>query len=565
MPILVATLPRFFAALRSPQVRASAASLSVLAIAALLFFGRLGERALWSMELRWSEIPREMALNGDYFQPTINGHLYYDKPLGSYWLVLAASRLTGTLDEATARLPSAVAGWLGVVLIIDLGRRLFDRRTGVLAGLVLATSFGYIGFARTASADAETVVGTLAALALFMRNEDRLGGSWVDGLWAIMAVTSLTKGLLGFVLPLVVLFADAALGGVAPLRDRLRWLLDRRSIVAAGLAVAIYITPFALSGSGAGQGLFMVFRENVRRFFDPVNHRGPAYLYLYVILGLFAPWSLLLPAVVARVTSIWRAGLPRGDRFAIAYFAATFLFFTLAGSRRSYYLLPVLPAAALLVARLLTTASSGQSVMTRRLVTLGLLLATVVLLLAGVVLLPAARLLPERWNSLPSLPAPFAFALGWVCCLALAAWAWRRLQASRVAVVFGTIAVLSMGYLHLVALPAVEAYRGDKAFAERVRYRIGGDLTGLALYQTRQPVFYLASPRPIREFDSPDMLRNAAGSHAIRWVIGRARDLSAIGPGRAVIDCEPTYAWEDATARGNKLQLVRLECAAVEP
>ena len=287
---------------------------------------------------------REMALGGDYFRPTINGHLYYDKPLGSYWLVLAASALTGTLDEATARLPSTVAGWLGVVLIIDIGRRLYDRRTGLVAGLVLATSFGFVGFCATASADAETAAGTLAALALFLRREDRLRGWWVVALWAIMAVTSLTKGLLGFALPMVVLFADAALAGFAPLRDRLRWLIGRRSIVAAGLGWP-FTSRRSRSPAAAGQGLFMVFRENVRRFFDPVNHRGPAYLYLYVIVGLFARGRCSCRRRRAAREHV-APGLARGDRFAIAYFGATFLFFTLAGSRRSYYLLPVLPAAA---------------------------------------------------------------------------------------------------------------------------------------------------------------------------------------------------------------------------
>src|ERR1043166_6957296 len=83
--------------------RARNASWAILALAVVLFFARLGERALWSMEVRWGEIPREMLQRGDYLTPTINGHLYYDKPLGSYWLVLAASALTrGEVNEWAA-------------------------------------------------------------------------------------------------------------------------------------------------------------------------------------------------------------------------------------------------------------------------------------------------------------------------------------------------------------------------------------------------------------------------------------------------------------------------------
>src|SRR5882757_7413981 len=75
----------------------------VLVLTAMLYFTRLGARALWSSEFRWAEIAREMMRTGNYFWPTINGHLYYDKPLGSYWLVVMAAPLTGGLNEAAAR------------------------------------------------------------------------------------------------------------------------------------------------------------------------------------------------------------------------------------------------------------------------------------------------------------------------------------------------------------------------------------------------------------------------------------------------------------------------------
>src|SRR6266852_6298201 len=88
----------------------------VLAFAGVLFFARLSERALWSEEVRWAQIPREMVQTGNYLWPTINGRTYYDKPLGSYWLVLLASLFTGGVDETSARLPSALSGLLAVAL-----------------------------------------------------------------------------------------------------------------------------------------------------------------------------------------------------------------------------------------------------------------------------------------------------------------------------------------------------------------------------------------------------------------------------------------------------------------
>src|SRR5207245_999773 len=117
---------------------------------------------------------------------------------------------TGDVDEWTARLPSAVSGLLAVALLVHITRRLFDDRTAILAGLILATSFSFVGFGRTASADMETVAGELAALALYLCGARRLVGSGIIALCLVMALTSLTKGLLGFALPLLIIGLHAS-------------------------------------------------------------------------------------------------------------------------------------------------------------------------------------------------------------------------------------------------------------------------------------------------------------------------------------------------------------------
>ncbi|HYA36176.1 MAG TPA: glycosyltransferase family 39 protein, partial [Candidatus Binataceae bacterium] len=213
------------------------ASWGVVVATAILFFTRLGARALWSSEFRWAEIAREMIRSGNYFWPTINGHVYYDKPLGSYWLVLAATWVSGAMNELASRIPCAIAGLVAVILMIALARRLYDARTGVISGMILATSFSFVFFSRHASADVETITGELGAILLYMKFEETPDGWWVCWLWMIMAATSLTKGLLGFVLPIMVIGVYATLGGglqefwqaisSGPLVARFRWILDR--------------------------------------------------------------------------------------------------------------------------------------------------------------------------------------------------------------------------------------------------------------------------------------------------------------------------------------------------
>ena len=529
------------------------AALAVLLLAAVLFFGRLGGRSLWSEEARWAEIPREMQLTGQYLWPAINGRTYYDKPLGSYWLVLAASWVHGGIDETAARLPCAVAGALGVILVMLIARRLFDERTAILAGLILATSFSFVFFSRNASTDVETVTGILAALWLFLRNEKQPDGWWIVWLWLVMALTSLTKGLPGFVLPVLVIGCYSTLtAGPGSFVARNRWLFNRKSLLAIPIGVLVYLLPFLLSPA---DGLGMVYRENIRRFVDPVNHRGPVWLYVPVLFLLMVPWSFLLPAALVQAHHRIRRGGDecRGDRFALVYFWAIFVFFTLASSRRSYYLLPILPAGALLTARLLACSETLKR-LAQRLLTAGHGLIALAALLSIVLLLPATKLLPAPLNSLPGLPYPAVFLLMWsVCAICL-------IRARKV-VSLGAIAAAFMTYLFLFAAPGVERYRTRRPFAEAVKERLGPHLDELALYHHREIVYYLGRSEPLPEYHTAQEL--AHGN--VHWLIAPRRELAALSITARVVLAEKDWPWESPADAQRKLVLLDMRTVHSSP
>ncbi len=538
----------------NPRDRLWAAA--VLLGAALLYFGRLGECGVVSEEQRWAAVAREMRLTGDYLHPSINGQTYYDKPLGSYWLIVAASFVTGGVNETAARLPAAVAGWLGVLLTMSLGRRLYGARVGILAGAILATSFGFAFYARRATADLETVTGVLAAVWLYAKYHDRGAGLWVVGLWTLMAATSLTKGLLGFALPTAVFLVHSSWVGRREhnsWRGALhgqRWLLGGWSLVAIPLGLILFLTPFAASmhQTGSTTGLELLFRENIRRFVAPHNHTGPFYLYAEVIFVLLAPWSLFLPAALLAP----RQTDASGDALARIYFWTVFAFFTVSASRRNYYLLPILPAASLLVARTLVAGHADLPVWVQRLRTLGYGLFAVALPLAGVLLLSPADHLPAPWDALPNLPARTLFAIGWIACLAALAWGWSRCRFLP-ATLAATFAATAFAFL--VAIPELDALRPRRSFVAEVRER--SDLTGLVLFHARDIAFDLAAPWPLPEYRDAAALSADLRSGDISWVVARRRSLSdTVLPAQIVLE-ERNHPWERDDRAGDKLILLK--------
>jgi 4-amino-4-deoxy-L-arabinose transferase-like glycosyltransferase len=313
-----------------------------------LLFWAIGHRSLWGAEGRWAEITREMFSSGDFFHPTIGGRPYFDKPLLTYWVIAAFSAITGRLDEFILRLPSALAGLLTLVCTVYLGRRLWSRQTGWLAGGLLLTSYGLLMYSHVASAETENLAAIMLAVTWYWTRRDRPDFVTFLVFYLIMFIGSHMKGLTAFVVPVLVILPDL-------LRQRLwRWLLWPSHWLAMGIGVVVYLTPFvyaALSRPESYQqrGLILVFRENILRFVQPWDHKGPIYLYLGVVPLLALPWFPVFSGAIITSASNWKK-LDEKTRWLIKAIVIIFAFFTLSASRRNSYILPILPFCMLLMA-----------------------------------------------------------------------------------------------------------------------------------------------------------------------------------------------------------------------
>lgn len=322
--------------------------LLLLVTTALLLLLGLGARELWGPETRWATIALQMLQSGDYLDPYLKGTPYYDKPLLSYWLITATAGVLGRLDHWALRLPAVIAAWSSVWLLYLIGERLFRKGTGLIAGWMLATTFYFLFWARVATADILTVCGVLAAVWWYWRVPDDTRLSRYCVFFLLLALTSLFKGLIGFILPGLLLLPH--------LLGEQRWKRHFNLRLCAALlpAAAMYMLPFMLSHlygapTYGESGLGLVLRENVVRFFQPFDNVGPIYTYLIYLPVYTLPWApfWMIGAWVA--VRHWRQIEPEA-RWLVAGLGLLFLFFTASGSRRSYYVLPLVPFAQLLAA-----------------------------------------------------------------------------------------------------------------------------------------------------------------------------------------------------------------------
>src|SRR5262249_35672002 len=134
---------------------------------AALCLVNLGKPSLWDIdEGNNAQCAREMYEANDWIVPTFNYAYRIDKPALLYWLQMSGYHLFG-VNEFAARLPSALAALGTILLLYELGRRMFGAGAGLLAGLILASTTLFCGAAHFANPDALLCFCTLLCLYFF--------------------------------------------------------------------------------------------------------------------------------------------------------------------------------------------------------------------------------------------------------------------------------------------------------------------------------------------------------------------------------------------------------------
>ena len=306
-----------------------------------------------------AEAAREMVVRGDYVTLHANGVRYMLYAPLPYWLTAASYQLFG-VSEWSARLPLTLGVLALLLVIFSLGCRVFGEEGAFYSALIMATSFGPYIFTRILLPD--ILVGFWLALgfAFFLRGleQERPSRLVCWGLAATAALNVLTKGLIGLVFP------AATIGLYLILTGNLQHLRKMRLLSSSVVFLAIAAPWHVLAalrnppqGEAKGFLWFYFLNEQVYRYLNKrIPHdygKVPLLLFWGLLLVWLLPWSAFLFQSLRQIPLRLRDLGKKSDSRQKAnllwgVWAAVILVFFSFSSRQEYYVIPAVPALALL-------------------------------------------------------------------------------------------------------------------------------------------------------------------------------------------------------------------------
>jgi len=316
-------------------------------------------------EPKFAVCAKNMLRTGNWLIPQWNGRVRFDKPPLVYWLQAVAYRLFGFTESAT-RLPTALAACAVTLMMycFSVGASSDNMRKRQFKGLISAAAFACslyaVGWARSGVSDMVLCAWITACLgcfaAAYISETKATRFAWYIGMFAAAALALLTKGPLGVALPALIVNVFLVLVGQwrAVVLHEIPW--TRGVLLAAAIGLPWYMLIIRAYGLTYIKAFFGY--HNLARLTSAVNaHSGPWYYYLACLLLGFLPWVAALP--VALVAAYRRSGFAAASRkssrreqiplFITTWFLLTISFFSCIRTKLFSYILPAIPAAALLI------------------------------------------------------------------------------------------------------------------------------------------------------------------------------------------------------------------------
>jgi 4-amino-4-deoxy-L-arabinose transferase-like glycosyltransferase len=337
--------------------------LLLFAVCFVCFFWQLGSVSLFDFnEGLYVEAAREMYLRADLVTPVANGAFFFDKPPLVLWLAVGSFHLFG-VNEFAARLPVAISATLLVFLTYWFGAKFLCCKTGLLAGVILALCPIFFFTARQMTMDIVQSLFFGAALYVFFvayTANDARTRRWYYGFWLCCGFGYLAKSIPGL-FPILVAFAFVVLQERFDRRAICKRIWEARPIAGA-LILFLVLAPWH----------YLAYKANGRVFYEEYwvlhhlklasgtdfSHSQPWYFYATALVSGILPWSFFIPLALSNRRQVAASSPSDGSaqlaqtayRFSAVWAIVVVVVFSLMRSKLISYLIPMYPAAALLVA-----------------------------------------------------------------------------------------------------------------------------------------------------------------------------------------------------------------------
>ncbi len=335
-------------------------ALPAIAAALLVAFLGLGSFTLFDVdEAVFAQASKEMVASGNYITPTYDGQNRYDKPILIYWLMAASYKAFG-INEFAARFPSAAAAVLLALSIFfftgltagdpDWGQFAAREKKALGAAVSFILTVFFLVYSHAAVTDMTLALFITLSLFSFYLAAAKGRRGFIYGFYFFSALAFLTKGLIGIVFPFGIAFLyrilflpRGAKQGMQSKRSGKIWSAPGFLLFLV-VSLPWYVAEYMATGNEFIQNFFI--KQHFTRYMHVISgHTGPVYYYVPVLaLGLF-PWIAYLPQGVAG--AFREKGSP--GLLAVVWLSFIFVFFSFARTKLPDYVLPAVPAAALLI------------------------------------------------------------------------------------------------------------------------------------------------------------------------------------------------------------------------
>lgn len=317
----------------------------LILIAALALMWRLGAGSLaaWD-EAIYAQVSKEIVHSGDWLTMHWEYQPWFEKPPLFMWITALLYRLFG-VSEFWARAPSALSGMALVGVAYLIGKFTYGRLAGFLSALILLTCYHFLSFSRFGTMEVMLALFTYLALYAYLRLKDE-NPKWWYVIWASCALALMVKGAGGIIAPAAIILGlafDKRFN--AAIRSSHFW----RGVLLALLIMAPWHILMSVWYGRSFIDEYIGYHVIARSTRTLEGNASGYFYYVGKLVDGFFPWCLLVP--FALISSIRRSLKDKSRSWILLLLSGlVFGLYTVIPTRRPWYIIPLYPALAILMA-----------------------------------------------------------------------------------------------------------------------------------------------------------------------------------------------------------------------